>query len=423
MPPEENKKIKIMTLSDHPLAPSGVGIQTKYFIEAMLDTGKYEFISLAGATKPKDMTPLVTEKYGDDWKIFPVEGFGTQEMVRSIMRTERPDVMWLMTDPRFWSWLWQMEDEIRANMPIVYYHVWDNYPYPEFNKKFYESNDVVVTISKVTSDIVQTVSPTVQEEYLPHTVDMEVFKRLEDEEIAMFKSAHFDATDDRFIFFWNNRNARRKQSNSVVWWFKEFLDEVGRDKVCLLMHTDPKDPHGPDLEIVLDHLGLDKGEVMLSPMKYPPEKMAYLYNIADCTINIADAEGFGLATLESLACETPIIVTLTGGLQEQVTDGERTFGVGIEPSSKAIIGSQQVPYIFEDRISKEDFLAALRKIYHQSPAELRKMGTEGREHLEKNYGFADYAKKWDELITSICEKNGSWETRKNYTGWQLREVG
>jgi len=419
----DNKKIKIMTLSDHPLAPSGVGIQTKYFIEAMLDTGKYEFISLAGATKPKDMTPLMTEKYGEEWKIFPVEGFGTQEMVRSIMRTEKPDMMWIMTDPRFWAWLWHIDDEIRANMPIVYYHVWDNYPYPEFNKKFYESNDLIVSISKVTSDIVQTVAPSVQECYIPHTVDMDVFKKLETEEIAMFKSAHFADTDDRFIFFWNNRNAKRKQSNSVVWWFKEFLDEIGHDKACLLMHTDPKDPHGPDLETVLDHIGLNQGEVMISPMKYPPEKMAYLYNIADCTINIADAEGFGLATFESLACETPIIVTLTGGLQEQVTDGTHTFGVGIEPSSKAVIGSQEVPYIFEDRISKDDFIAALREMYNAGSEKLQELGSQGRKHLEANYSFSDFAKKWDHALTKLHEESGSWATRKNYASWELKEVG
>ena len=86
-----------------------------------------------------------------------------------------------------------------------------------------------------------------------------------------------------------------------------------------------------------------------------------MYNIADCTLNISDAEGFGLATLESLSCQTPIIVNMTGGLQEQVTDGDDWFGIGIEPASKAIIGSQSVPYIYEDRISKEDFKAALHK--------------------------------------------------------------
>jgi hypothetical protein len=64
-----------------------------------------------------------------------------------------------MTDPRFWGWLWEMENEIRPHMPMVYYHVWDNYPYPVYNKRFYDSNDMIVSISKVTHDIVQTCLP------------------------------------------------------------------------------------------------------------------------------------------------------------------------------------------------------------------------------------------------------------------------
>ena len=43
------KKKKILTLSDHPLSPSGVGTQTKYMIEAMLKTGKYKFFCYGGA--------------------------------------------------------------------------------------------------------------------------------------------------------------------------------------------------------------------------------------------------------------------------------------------------------------------------------------------------------------------------------------
>ena len=211
----EDKKIKIMTISDHPLAPSGVGIQTKYFIQSLLDTGEYEFVSLAGAQKQTDFTPVKTEKYGEDWKIFPVNDFGSQEMVRSVLRTERPDVLWIMTDPRFYEWLWQIDDEVRSLVPIVYYHVWDNYPYPTFNKKFYESNDTIVTISKVTSDIVRNVAPDVDEVYLPHTVDTDVFKILPQEDVDKFKEAHFHKDDERVLFFWNNRNARRKQSNRV----------------------------------------------------------------------------------------------------------------------------------------------------------------------------------------------------------------
>ena len=113
------------------------------------------------------------------------------------------------------------------------------------------------------------------------------------------------------------------------------------------------------------------------------QKLGALYNIADCTINVSDAEGFGLATLESLSCGTPIIVNMTGGLQEQVTNGEDWFGIGIEPVSKALIGSQQVPYIYEDRIGEEDFINALTKMYEMSKEDRDKLGMAGRDHVIK----------------------------------------
>ena len=55
---------------------------------------------------------------------------------------------------------------------------------------------------------------------------------------------------------------------------------------------------------------------------------------------------------------------MTGGLQEQVTNGEEWFGIGIEPASRTIIGSQEVPYIYEDRLNQKDFLDAMVKMYN-----------------------------------------------------------
>ena len=113
---------------------------------------------------------------------------------------------------------------------------------------------------------------------------------------------------------------------------------------------------------------------------------------------------------------------MTGGLQEQVTNGEEWFGVGIEPASRAIIGSQQVPFIYEDRVSKKDFIDALNKIYSMSKSERKKMGKKGRNHVIKNYNFDDYGKRWVELLLDIHERHGSWENRKNYESWTLQEV-
>lgn len=422
MSEESSKKIKILTISDHPLSPSGVGTQTKYMIESLLKTGRYQVVSLGGAVKHKEYKPQKTDVWGDDWLIHPVDGYGNQEIVRGMLQAHKPDILWFMTDPRFYGWLWDIEDEIRANVPMVYYHVWDNYPYPNFNKGSYSSNDMVVTISKVTDDIVRTVSPDVKVEYVPHSVNMDVFKKLPEDSIEEYRKKVFaHDTDKKVLFFWNSRNARRKQTGSLIWWFKEFLDEVGHDKARLLMHTDPKDPHGPDLEANIAELGLVDGQIMFSTSKIPPIEMAALYNLADCTICISDAEGFGLSATESLACETPLIVTMTGGLQEQVTDGEKWFGFGIEPASKAVIGSQEVPYIYEDRISKEDFITALKKMYELKQEDRELLGKAGRQHLTNNYNPDKLMQRWDDIFTDLHEECGSWETRKNYDRWICKE--
>tara|TARA_Y100000593_G_scaffold53687_1_gene100454 strand:+ start:439 stop:1707 length:1269 start_codon:yes stop_codon:yes gene_type:complete len=418
-----DKKIKVLVLSDHPLSPSGVGTQTKYMIESLIKTGKFSFYCLAGAMKHLDYNITKVEGFGDDWVIMPVDGYGTPEHVRTLMRNEKPDIVWFMTDPRFWGWLWEMEDEIRPVAPMVYYHVWDNYPYPTYNKAAYTSNDVIACISKVTHDIVQNVSPEVESYYIPHSVDTNIFDKIDESTVQQFRESHFSNNDGKFLIFWNNRNARRKQSGSLIYWFKKFLDKVGHDKAQLLMHTDVKDPHGQDLEAIVHSLGLINGEVMFSQQKVSAFHMAILYNMADCTINVSDAEGFGLSTFESLACETPIIVNMTGGLQEQVTDGKNWFGVGIQPASKAIIGSQEIPWIYEDRVSEEDVVNALLKLYNMSKEDRQALGKAGREHVIKNYNFDQYTKRWEELLLDVHERHGSWDTRKGYNSWELIEIG
>jgi len=417
------EKKKILVISDHPMAPSGVGTQTKYIIETLLKTGKYKFVCLGGALQHQNYNPQKIEGWEEDWIVYPVKGYGTQEMVRSAIFNEKPDILWFMTDPRFYGWLWMIENEIRKHVPMVYYHVWDNYPYPKYNDKFYSSTDVIASISKVTYDIVNTVSPHVENHYVPHAVDTSIFKAFPDDQIKLLREKHFDGdADSRVTFFWNNRNARRKMSGSLVCWFNEFAEEVGPEKVRLIMHTDPKDPHGQDLEVILNSINATDGRIVVSANKIAPEALAAMYNMADCTINISDAEGFGLATLESMACQTPIIVNMTGGLQEQVTDGKEWFGIGITPASKAIIGSQQVPYIYEDRVSKEDFIQALRDVFSMSHDERKLLGMKGRQHVAKNYNFEKFQNQWIELIDSVIENYGSWETRKNYKPWAFSEI-
>ena len=53
---EYKEKIKIVTIGDHPLSPSGVGTQTKYVCEALLKSGRFEILSLGGSNTPLRMS-------------------------------------------------------------------------------------------------------------------------------------------------------------------------------------------------------------------------------------------------------------------------------------------------------------------------------------------------------------------------------
>jgi glycosyltransferase involved in cell wall biosynthesis len=412
-----NKKIKVMVLGDDPRHPSGVANQMRYFINGLLKTGRYSFVSIGGALKHASYDVVQSPEYGEDFIIYPTDGYGTHEMVRALLKKHKPDVMWIMTDPRYWEWLWTIENEIRPNCPIVYYHVWDNYPYPQYNRRHYLSNDKIVTISKLTDDIVRTVAPEVDCTYLPHTVDTDIFKPMSEADVLPHKPA------GKTLFFWNNRNARRKLPGTVLWWFADFLDMVGKDKAMLLMHTDPRDPQqGIGLEAIAQERGLTRENYAISAGRVDEKQLALYYNIADCTINISDAEGFGIGTLESLACGTPIIINETGGLQDQITDGVNKFGIGIKPASKAIVGSQQTPYIYEDRVSREDFIDALMKIHNMTNADRKHLGALGRENVLKTFSMEQYVSEWDRILTEVHEKHGSWETRKNHSRWTLKGI-
>jgi glycosyltransferase involved in cell wall biosynthesis len=317
------------------------------------------------------------------------------------MEVEKPDAIWIMTDPRFYSWLIGMSDEIKdRGIPILYYHVWDEFPIPEFNKDFYDSCDYVGCISKLTHSILTSLNHA-DCGYIPHAVDKKVFRPFSTADIAKHKAAALGSNKDKFMYFYNSRNARRKMTSDVIKTFKETLDVVGQDKAFLLLHSDPHDLEGANLLEVCKLLGLRQDQIAFSNQRVPPEQMAIFYNIADCTVNLSNNEGFGLSSLESLMCGTPVISVRTGGLQDQNYDAEtgKEYGVSIYPKVKSLTGSQQIPYIFDCRCADEDILAAYLKMYNMTQADIEKLGQECAEHARKLFKLDDMVNSWDGALS------------------------
>lgn len=399
------KKNKILFLSDHPLAPSGVGVQARFLIEGLLQTGRYSFRCLGGAIKHQDYRTI---KVNDDFVIKPVDGFGTHEMIRSLLVTEKPDAVFIFTDPRQFIWLWEIEDEIHQVCPIVYWHVWDNDPYPAFNRPWYESTDLINCLSKKTYDLIYPHFPE-KTHYIPHAFPKHVYFELKPEERKQLSVQNFGPRADWFKALWVNRNATRKMPADLLDCWRVFLEKLeakhGHRDAMLIMHTDPNDTEGPNLLAVAERLGL-QNNVWFSTEKLQFDKMNILHNLVDTTVNISKNEGFGLSTLISLQVGKPVVALKTGGETSKVVDSRdgSELGVGIDPIKRSLVGSQLVPYIYEDFAGTEDVANAFLKLYEMEEDEWNELSAKCKDYVDYAFKHEDIVKKWDETMSDCIAK-------------------
>jgi len=456
-------KKKILLLSDDLRMSSGVGTMSKEFV--LGTTHHYDWVQIGGAIKHPEEGKVVNmdesirnETGVEDAKltIYPINGYGNQELLREVMIREQPDAILHYTDPRFWRWLYEMEHELRQEIPIYYYNIWDDFPAPKYNEFFYESCDLIMNISKQTVAIVNDVwkkNPPEdwQVTYLPHGINENVFYPISvfDDEYKRVESLKKQLTDDsvEFILFYNNRNIRRKMPGDVVLAFKTFCDTLPKeeaDKCALLMHTQPKDENGTDLPAVCEAI-CPEYKVYFSDKKLEPRELNYLYNMADVTINIASNEGFGLGTCESLMCGTPIIVNITGGLQDQCgfrlngkhltekdyleiktlhddrkwkNNKDLTWGDWVKPvwpSNRALVGSIPTPYIFDDRCRFDDAAQAIKEWYDMGHESRSKCGVSGREFVTSKESMMTGKMMSQNFIDHMDRAFEKWKPRKRYS--------
>jgi glycosyltransferase involved in cell wall biosynthesis len=414
----DNKKT-ILLLSDHPLSSSGVGTQARWLINGLINTGKWKFKCFGGAVKHDDYRTVVVN---EDFIIKPTNGFGDRNMLRQVLVSEKPDVLLLFTDPRFFIWVWEMEDEIHQVCPIAYNHLWDNHPWPEFNRVLYESTDLVNCINWPTYTMVKERFPE-KTNYIPHAIPQEVYYPLPEEQQKKHKVALLGSQRaDHFTALFVSRNARRKMPSDILISWKQFIEELkakhNHTKATLIMHTEPLDPEGPNLHHVVDMLGI-KEHVFFSKNRIEFQDMNKLYNAVDTVVNRSCNEGFGLSTLEGMMCGKPIIAIKTGGLTRQVEDLEtgEQFGIGLDPDASSLVGNQMVPYIYEDYITHENLANAFMQMYDWGPEKRKQVGNRALEHAKKDYNVENLIKDWDNTLTNLVD---TWHS--NYRSWEVRKI-
>jgi glycosyltransferase involved in cell wall biosynthesis len=453
----QNKRKKILLICDDIRVHSGIATVAKEIV--MHSSHHFNWVQIAGAIqhpdkgKAIDLSQNINKETGltdSNVKLYPVDGYGNIELVRQLIDLEKPDALFIITDPRYFMWLFNAEGEIRKNMPIMYLNIWDDYPAPLYNKAFYESCDLLMGISKQTVNINNIVLGDKAKDkiikYLPHGLNHNIYRPLETTEeldaAEKMKLEIFGKDEVDFVLFFNSRNIRRKQIPDTMWAFKMFLDSLPKekaDKCRLLMHTELVHEAGTDLPVVNELLFEDKypNAVVFDPKKWSTDQLNLLYNISDCQILLTSNEGWGLTLTEAMLAGNPIIANVTGGMQDQMRfedengkwftpsfkipsnntgkykkHGEWAFPV--YPASRSIQGSPVTPYIWDDRCKPEDAADRIREVYDLGKEKRKKLGAKAREWcLSKEAGFTSEI-QGKRFIEATNELFNNWESREAF---------
>lgn len=411
-----SEKIKLVMIGDIPLVQSGVGLQLKYAVDHLAATGKYKITILGGAIKHPNYNPFKIKEWGEDVLVIPVNGYGDPPLMRQVLDFEKPDAIFFITDPRYYTWLFDMCEEVHQYCPMIYWNLWDNadpLTWPRYNSSYYDACDALPAINKLTYEFLKNNGWKDKASYVPHGVPEEDFYILSEEDKLKAKKTHLGQNSEgKFVAFYNSRNALRKRTGTLMMAWREFLmslPEEERDNCILAMKTPPKDPEGQDLFAIIRDIPDLKGRVAIVDSKFPNSVMNEFYNVADVTLSLSSEEGFGLSILESLYCGTPVICTKTGGMQDQVYDPDldKTFGYLLEPDAKILLGSQQTPYIWSDCVSHVKAGQHIRKLYEMWKEGNHKevlAGEEARKSVLKRFSLKKMQEDLEFVILNTIDK-------------------
>ena len=424
--------MRVLWCSEQPTRPTGYGVVSREFVKRLVERGHEVYVMgwdyhgedfkheegwtlvhagsrfggdpLVGAATTMDynlnrLKPDVVFSLADVWH--------TEAIVRSCNRFKVPHVSYLPIDgkdiPRAWTDILKM-----THTPLwMSLHGRD-----EFNAYVQRFHSLGTAVESLRDPFLDRYAPRQNfteathmrfTEVLYHGVDLDLFKPVSQAQKEEWREA-LGLSRWKTVFLSVGRNGNRKQQPRLLEAFKEMLSKVENpDEVGLIMHTgDPTNMMGLggwNLPEMVREMGLENNITFSDPSAHPllgmkREDMAKLFAMSDCHVLATGGEGFGIPSIEAMACGVPIILPDNTTGPEFIGKGAKTMRGKLVKNDAEIVGPNGVKMSL---VSIKALANALQWMV-EHPAKRQAMGKRARKWAEERVGWDDLTDQLERLL-------------------------
>lgn len=327
---------QVLVWGDTPTCATGFGTVVRNVLKRLSKTGEYMF-TIVGINY--DGSPYDHREF--PYMIYPAMAMlSNDERYRSpyghmrfvdMAATGKYDIIFIVNDTFLVGKVIPKLIEARDSLPIekkfsiVYYFPIDGVPKSEWIEQSTLKADFPVTYTRYAKgEVEKAVGPLERLRVVYHGVDKSIFQQVD---VSDFKKTFLQKHDSKFIVLNVNRNQPRKDLHRTFASFKILHD---RHKDTFLFLLCQMDDVGGNLIEMGERYGLRFGEDWAGPPPsmfsansgYPIEIVNKIYNMSDLVVSSTTGEGWGLSSVEAMACKVPVLFPRNTSLTEIIGENE-----------------------------------------------------------------------------------------------------
>jgi len=317
-----NNQARVIYYGDTPSCATGFAQVAKNLLLGLHETGRYQIVVLG------------VNYWGNPHQFpFPIYPMGLNEerdpygrrKAQSMILNADFDILFFFQDTFILNpWVPNLISRLKMSgrrFRSVMYGPVDGVPKRDWMNPF-RSVDIPVTYTNFAYRECVKLAPELENHLrvIYHGVNDKDFYPLDPKQKQEVGRKYFGAYADYFKIFNLNRNQQRKDIPRTLAVFTEFRKHVPNS--VLWLHMAVRD-QGWDLIEAVKAYGLIPGRDVLFPgpdfgpnQGWPLSQVNELYNAADVVVSTTLGEGFGLSSIEGMACRTPIIFPRNTALEE-----------------------------------------------------------------------------------------------------------